>query len=331
MRRLVALSIVVVSSLALAGSASASQLIDRNATNIKLKVSRDGKAMLTYRARGRQWNVLAWGAVNALHPSEVRNQVQFRLDRAGGWGTFGRRLEFENACRPYDGPPLAQLVTACKAPDGSYWAVQRWQRALPNLGMTPWLPEQSAWALHLSHWTGPLAVLEGWTDWSWSGRYHHIFGRLTYLGRAVHGFKTNQFGARKDKYGRLVYLDTFGSKHGPGWRRENSFVTHKGTGVFCYNFRARNPLEGGYAYPRGLPRRASRPGQRRGVQDDRGGAGRDARREVGGSRARELRRLESDRRRARADDEHPARQPERQPLLPPLGASSRRAMVPRAG
>jgi hypothetical protein len=249
LRRLVALSIVVVSSLALAGSASASQLIDRNATNVKLKVSRDGKAMLTYRARGRRWDVLAWGALNALHPTTVRKQVQFRLDRAGGWGTFGKKLEFTNACRPYDGPPLAHVVAACKAPDGSYWAVQRWQRALPNLGLFPWLPEQRVWALHLSHWTGPLAVLEGWTDWSWNGRYHHIFGRLTYLGRPVHGFKTNQFGARKDKYGRLVYLDTFGSKHGPGWRRENSFVTHKGTGVFCYNFRARNPLEGGYAHP----------------------------------------------------------------------------------
>jgi hypothetical protein len=96
-----------------------------------------------------------------------------------------------------------------------------------------------------------MAVLEGWTDWSWTGRFHHIFGRLTYLGRPVHGWKTNQYGARLDKFGRLVYLDTFGSKHGPGWRRENSFVTHRGTGVFCYNFRARNPLEGGYAHPPG--------------------------------------------------------------------------------
>ena len=104
----------------------------------------------------------------------------------------------------------------------------------------------------------------------------------------MHGFKTNQFGARKDKYGRLVYLDTFGSKHGPGWRRENSFVTHKGTGVFCYNFRARNPLEGGYAHPPGY-RAASGPRERRGVPHDRGRTGRDARREVGGPRARELR------------------------------------------
>lgn len=251
MRHLVALTIVVVSSFGFAGTASASQLIDRNASNIQLKVSRDGKAMVTYRAHGRRWDVLAWGAMNALHPNKVRKQVQFRLDRAGGWGTFGKKLRFANACRPYDGPPLAHVVTACKAPDGSYWALQQWQRALPNLGLAPWLSEQRARALHLSHWKGPLAVLDGWTDWSWSGRNHHIFGRLTYLGQPVHGFKTNRFGARKDKYGRLVYLDTFGSKHGSGWRRENSFVTHKRTGAFCYNFRARNPLEGGYARPGG--------------------------------------------------------------------------------
>lgn len=251
MRRSVTLALTLFALLTMAGSAQASQLIDRNAANIKLKVSRDGKAMVSYNAHGRHWDVLAWGAVNALHPNKAKKQVQFRLDRAGGWGTFGKKLRFGNACRPYDGPALVHVVTACKAADGSYWALQQWQRGLPNLGFTPWLAEQRAWALHLSHWTGPLAVLEGWTDWSWSGRYHSIFGRLTYLGKPVYGFKTNRFGARQDKYGRLVYLDTFGSKYGRGWHRENSFVTHRGTGVFCYNFRPRNPLQGGYIHPRG--------------------------------------------------------------------------------
>jgi len=235
----------------LAPPASASQLIDRNASGIRLKVSRDGKAMLSYRARGRHWDVLAWGAINARHPGKARKQVQFRLDRAGGWGAFGRKLRFRNACRPYDGPPLVHVVRACKARDGSYWAVQKWRRTLPNLGFAPWRPDQRAWAVHLSHWTGPLALLEGYTDWSWSGRFHHIFGRLTYLGRPVHGYRTTRQGARLDNYGRIVYLDTFGSSHGPGWRRENSFVAHKPTGVFCYTFRARNPLEGGYAHPPG--------------------------------------------------------------------------------
>jgi hypothetical protein len=251
LRRPVALALTILATLAFAASASASQLIDRNATNIRLKVSRDGKAMLSYRAHGRAWDVLAWGGINALHPNTVRKQVQLKLDRAGGWGTFGKKLEFRNACRRYDGPALVHVVTACKAPDGSYWAVQQWQRALPNLGFAPWLPEQRARALHLSHWKGPLAKLEAWTDWSWSGRFHHIFGRYTYLGKTIYGFKTNNVGSRLDKYGALVYLDTFGSTHGPGWRRENSFVTHKPTGVFCYNFRPRNPLEGGYVHPAG--------------------------------------------------------------------------------
>jgi hypothetical protein len=250
----------VIAAAVLAPSATASQLIDRNASGIRLKVSRDGKAMLSYRARGRHWDVLAWGAINARHPGKARKQVQFRLDRAGGWGAFGKKLRFRNACRPYDGPTLVHVVTACKAPDGSYWAVQKWRRTVPNLGFAPWRPDQRAWAVHLSHWSGPLAVLEGYTDWSWSGRFHHIFGRLTYLGRPVHGYRTTKYGARLDKYGRVVYLDTFGSRHGPGWRRENSFVTHKPTGVFCYTFRARNPLEGGYAYPPGYHGGARGPG-----------------------------------------------------------------------
>ena len=258
MRRL--LFAAVIAAAALAPSATASQLIDRNASGIRLKVSRDGKAMLSYRARGRHWDVLAWGAINARHPGKARKQVQFRLDRAGGWGAFGKKLRFRNACRPYDGPTLVHVVTACKAPDGSYWAVQKWRRTVPNLGFAPWRPDQRAWAVHLSHWSGPLAVLEGYTDWSWSGRFHHIFGRLTYLGRPVHGYRTTKYGARLDKYGRVVYLDTFGSRHGPGWRRENSFVTHKPTGVFCYTFRARNPLEGGYAYPPGYHGGARGPG-----------------------------------------------------------------------
>ena len=216
--------------------------------------------MVSYRAHGRSWNVLAWGAINALPPNTGRKQVQFRLDRAGGWRAFGKKLRFRNSCRPYDGPPLSNLVAACKARDGSYWALQRWQRALPNLGFQPWLPEQRAWALHLSHWTGPLAKLEGWTDWSWDGRYHSIFGRLTYRGIPVFGFKTNRYGARLDKYGRLVYLDTFDSAHGSGWLRENSFVTHNPTGVFCYTFRGRSPFVGGYTYPPGYAEGARGPG-----------------------------------------------------------------------
>ena len=51
-----------------ASTAPASELIDRNAAGTTLRVDRLGRALLTYRARGRVWHVLAWGAVNARPP-----------------------------------------------------------------------------------------------------------------------------------------------------------------------------------------------------------------------------------------------------------------------
>jgi hypothetical protein len=39
-----------------------------------------------------------------------------------------------------------------------------------------------------------------------------------------------------DSFGRNLYVDTFDSKYGSGWIRENSFLTHTNTGVFCYSF-----------------------------------------------------------------------------------------------
>lgn len=39
--------------------------------------------------------------------------------------------------------------------------------------------------------------------------------------------------------------------YGNGWRRENSFVPHNPTGVFCYGFYTFDPTKGGYAHPPG--------------------------------------------------------------------------------
>jgi hypothetical protein len=231
----------------------ASQLIDRNARSVRLAVDAKGHALLTYTTRGKLRRVLAWGASNARTPTRSRPQVAFELDYSGGWRTYRRALweGFRNTCRPYDGPKLPWLVTACKASDGSYWAVQRWQRMLPNLGYTPWRPRQQAWELHLSHWKGPIARIEAWTDWVYGGRFHDLFGRLSYRGRPVHGFRTTSQGSPLDRYGRNLYLDTFDSAYGRGWKRENSFVAHNPTGVFCYGFYPFDPGRGGYAHPPG--------------------------------------------------------------------------------
>jgi hypothetical protein len=246
--------VLACASLAGASLASASELIDRNAAGVRLTVDGKGGALVSYRARGRAWHVLASGAIDARHPTSGKPQVRFRKDYSGrSWTSF------KGGCRAYDGPQLAFLVAACAAPDGSYWALQAWQRPLPDLGMVPWLPIQRTTELHLSHWSGPVAALEVWTDWIYSGRFHHLFGRLTYDGQPVYGFTATSMGSPKDAYGRNIYLDTFNSRYGKGWSRENAFLAHNPTGIFCYGFYAFDPTKG-YAHPRGFPSTPRGPG-----------------------------------------------------------------------
>jgi hypothetical protein len=259
--RVVAGAGTLTAAFVLANPAAASQLIDRDATGVRLAVNAKGEALLTYRAQGRTQHVLAWGAVDARHPTSGKPQVRFSKDYAGGWGKYHRDYwrTFGNACHPYDGPSLVYLVVACGAPDGSYWAVQSWQTPLPDLGLTPWLPVQRTWELHLSHWRGPMAQLEAWSDWVYNGRYQELFGRLTYAGQPVYGFKTTRTGAPADSYGRLIYLDTFNSRYGKAWKRENSFVSHEPTGIWCYGFFQFDPTKG-YPHPKGFPSTLRGPG-----------------------------------------------------------------------
>jgi hypothetical protein len=227
----------VVAMAVLAGTASASQLIDRNATHVSLAINAKGEAIVTYKDGGKLKHVLAWGAVNAIAPSRSRKQVAFKLDYSGGYAEYKKAdyyKSFGGKCLHYDGPPLAWKVAACKAPDGSYWALQSWQRELPDYGVEP-TAAQSARELRLSHWTGDLPVLTIQTDWAWH-RWDHLFGTFTYDGKPVYGFKATSSGNPLDTFGRNVYVDTFDSTYGKGWVRENSFLTHTGTGAFCYSF-----------------------------------------------------------------------------------------------
>src|SRR4029079_6166806 len=138
-----------------------------------------------------------------------------------------------NTCGPYTGPQLAWLVTACTAPDGSHWALQSWAAMLPNYGRTP-NTTQAAWELRLSHWSAALPVLTVNTNWAYR-KFDHIFGTFSYAGAPVHGCKSPSVGNPLDSFGRNLYVDTFDSAYGAGWKRENSFLTHNPTGVFCYS------------------------------------------------------------------------------------------------
>jgi hypothetical protein len=232
-------------------SADASQLITRDATRARLAVDTNGQALITYRQRGSTRHVLAWGAINAAPPARATRQVEFKLDYSGGWGTQRRHVwkGFVNSCRRYDGPPLQWLVAACKAPDGTYWALQRWQRSLRNVGLAPRTAIQRSWDLRLSHWSGDPPKLWISMDWAYPQRYHHLFGSFAYAGSGVYGFRSTSAGDPLDPFGRNLYVDTYNSAYGPGWRRENSFLTHRPGGTFCYGF---YPNQNGMGRPSGM-------------------------------------------------------------------------------
>src|SRR5581483_6229053 len=250
---LTALVVALTSAGMLVSAASGSQLIDRNATAVGLQVNAKGEAMLTYTVNGQLKHVLAWGAVNARPPSPDGRQVSFSLDYSGGWHKYHANNYWQTAdwvCLPYDGPALAWKVAACKADDGSYWALQQWPQPLPDLGYSPWTAAQQASWLELSHWTGnAVAKLTASTDWVYGGRYQQVFGQLTLGGLPVYGFGSTRYGVPTDSFGRLVYLDTYDSGYGTGWRRESSFLTHSPSGAFCYGFYQFDPTKGGYEHP----------------------------------------------------------------------------------
>lgn len=252
MARILLLGLVAFALLVSPAQAS-EHLGDFDVSVLSLKVNGRGEALVSYRkADGARRDVLIWGAVNAHAPDPGRPQVRFRIDYSGGWRTHGAGYarSFRNKCRAYDGPRLVFFVAACKAPDGSYWALQRWQRLAPMRGFDPFLPRQAAAELHVSHWSGPLPALEVSPNWTYGGSLQGLFGRLTYRGEPVYGFRTPS-ATRNDPYARFVYLDTFNSVYGPGWKRDTGIVTHLRNGAFCYSFVAQAPPPG---YPSREPR-----------------------------------------------------------------------------
>jgi hypothetical protein len=238
-RSLVVVAVLVACLLGVASAARASeQFGDLDVSFVSLKVNDRGEALVTYRtAKGVLRHVYVWGAINANAPNPNVPQVHFTYDYSGGLERSGRQTwrTFADRCAPYDGPRLAWLVNACKAPDGSYWALQRWQRMLPMRGIAPFRPEQDAFELHVSHWSGPLPMLQVSPNWTYGGRWQGLFGRLTYLGQPAYGFRTPS-ASRRDSYARFFYVDTFNSVFGPGWRHDAGKVAHSRNGAFCYSF-----------------------------------------------------------------------------------------------
>jgi hypothetical protein len=246
-----ALALATVVSLgAFTAAAHASRMLDRNTKWQSLRVNAHHVALVTYFAHGRTIHALVWGAVNALPPNAAhpRSQVKFKRNFAGGRGSaFGagywRKVSAHNVCGRYTGPPLFGLVRACTTPDGSNWALQAWQRDLRDNGWNPKNSDQSAWELHVSHWSGPLPDLWFKMDWTYAGArggpFDHLYGKFSYRGHPVYGFGASSAGAPTDSYGRLISMDTLnppwkrGYRQVGGWYRYNTFLTHRPYGDFC--------------------------------------------------------------------------------------------------
>ena len=88
----------------LAPAAPASELIARNATNVRVQADAQGRALVSFRSEGQSRQLLAWGAIDARPPSPTQAQVAFKLQYGGGLGP--------NVCGAYRGPPLAWRVAA---------------------------------------------------------------------------------------------------------------------------------------------------------------------------------------------------------------------------
>ena len=133
-------------------------------------------------------------------------------------------------------------------PDGSHWAVQSWQRGLPNLGFDPWKPLQSSRELRLSRWSTELPKLELWTNWAYSKRFHHVFGRFSWLGQPVFGFGSTTKGVTHGQL-RAQHLPRH-AQLGVRPRLEARELVPRPPrhGVFCYGFYPHDPYPG---YPAG--------------------------------------------------------------------------------
>jgi hypothetical protein len=248
-----ALAIAVV-LVALVSLAASSYIVARDATKVSLKAGNyKGKqiAVVSYTEKGKRWNVLFWGAINARPYSSSTKQVAFQNDRSGGWSKFRDAKAWSkvpSSCKADSRvkSSIPNAIAACTMPNGEHWAIQVIQRMVPNMGAKPRTAIQRAQEFHISHWTDPyLPVL--WMKMGWGvygaakSVYDSMYGKLTCNGWNVYGASATSSGNPLDTYGRNIYVDVRSPEWkssgaftmAGNWHRFNSFLAHKPNGAFC--------------------------------------------------------------------------------------------------
>ncbi len=226
-------------------------MVARGAKNVSLKarVTDAGDvALLTYTAGGSVHHTLIWGALNGPGNATAGPAEQFKINYSGGYGSvFGtgywQTIVKHNQCQTYKGrgPTVHLSVAACALPDGTFFLAQSWIGSqLRDNGWKPATkPQNQIW---VSHYTKALPSLELDTDWILADKTwrNHVYGRLLDPnGNPVYGSSSTSRGNPTDSFGRLITIDTLnppwstGFRQAGGWYRYNSFLTHKGSGIYC--------------------------------------------------------------------------------------------------
>ena len=212
-----------------------------------------GEALVTYSApNGKVRHVLVWGAVNAatLRSTRRARQIRFKWDYAGGWGKYRNASYWKrvkNALRSVRRPAARHTSSRpARRRTERYWAIQSWQRGLPLLGFDPWQPAQTAYELHLSHWSGDLAEARGLHPLD----VRRLSGRassagFTYLGQPMLRLRLDGGRATRATATAATSTSTRSTRPTePGWRRESGILVHKPTGTFCHSFVPQKPFPG---------------------------------------------------------------------------------------
>jgi hypothetical protein len=115
------------------------------------------------------------------------------------------------------GVSIPWAVVVRQTADGSYYALQAWQRL-----------DSGPVELRFSRWQGePTRLTLQTVCCKWG--HENVVGTASFHGRPIYGFKATRQGNPLDPYGRNVYLD---SLRGGRWQRMMGILTHRPTGSF---------------------------------------------------------------------------------------------------
>ena len=167
---------------------------------------------------------------SSARPAYLTSPTVKQLSAKSAFARNYATTSFGGSCPHYDGPALAWIVTACKAPDGSYWAVQTLAARAAELRprrRTRRSPSGSSTSRTGRRDLPVLTIHDRLVVAPVGSPLRHVH-LPTAAGLRLRARPPT--GQPLDAFGRNLYVDTLDSAYGTGWKRENSFLTHKGDG-----------------------------------------------------------------------------------------------------